>query len=75
MYNSANDCGKEQPRSTQRREKMTRRDEMSRRQQSIALACEYGRYGYRQITGLLRNEGWLTCESQKSIHCSMIPLD
>ena len=24
----------------------------------IALATEYGRYGYRMITGLLRNEGW-----------------
>lgn len=23
-----------------------------------ALACAYGRYGYRRITGLLRNEGW-----------------
>ena len=22
------------------------------------LACDYGRYGYRRITGLLRNEGW-----------------
>ena len=24
----------------------------------IALATTYGRYGYRLITGLLRNEGW-----------------
>ena len=24
----------------------------------IALAREYGRYGYRMITGLLRNDGW-----------------
>ena len=22
------------------------------------LACDYGRYGYRRITGLLQNEGW-----------------
>jgi putative transposase len=24
----------------------------------IELATRYGRYGYRRITGLLRNEGW-----------------
>jgi transposase InsO family protein len=24
----------------------------------IELACQYGRYGYRRITALLRNEGW-----------------
>ena len=24
----------------------------------VALAVEYGRYGYRRVTGLLRNEGW-----------------
>jgi putative transposase len=24
----------------------------------IDLACQYGRYGYRRITALLRNEGW-----------------
>ena len=24
----------------------------------IALAKEYGRYGYRTVTGLLRQEGW-----------------
>lgn len=24
----------------------------------VALACAYGRYGYRRITGLLRQEGW-----------------
>jgi len=24
----------------------------------IALACQYGRYGYRRITALLRDEGW-----------------
>lgn len=24
----------------------------------IQLATQYGRYGYRMITGLLRNEGW-----------------
>jgi transposase InsO family protein len=24
----------------------------------VELATKYGRYGYRRITGLLRNEGW-----------------
>jgi len=24
----------------------------------IQLATKYGRYGYRRVTGLLRNEGW-----------------
>jgi len=24
----------------------------------VELATEYGRYGYRRITALLRNEGW-----------------
>ena len=23
----------------------------------IELACEYGRYGYREVTALMRNEG------------------
>ena len=27
-------------------------------QRIIKLAAEYGRYGYRRITALLRNEGW-----------------
>lgn len=28
------------------------------RERTIALATEYGRYGYRQVTGLLNMEGW-----------------
>ena len=28
------------------------------RERIIALAKEYGRYGYRTVTDLLRNEGW-----------------
>ena len=34
-------------------------DEPILREEIIRLACEYGRYGYRRITALLRNEGWL----------------
>jgi len=28
-------------------------------QRIIELASAYGRYGYRRITAMLRNEGWL----------------
>jgi len=48
----------DQPRSTQRREKKTRDDEQALREDIIKLACQYGRYGYRRITALLRNQGW-----------------
>lgn len=47
-----------QPRSTQRREPVKRDDEDALTQAIIRLACEYGRYGYRRITALLRAEGW-----------------
>ena len=33
-------------------------DEDSLRTRIIALAHEYGRYGYRRITALLHQEGW-----------------
>ena len=29
------------------------------RERIVSLACQYGRYGYRRVTALLRNEGWL----------------
>jgi len=47
-----------QPRSTQRRQPYVPDDEPRLVAQMIALASEYGRYGYRMITGLLRNDGW-----------------
>ena len=47
-----------QPRSTQRRKKKTRDDEDELREEIVRLACEYGRYGYRRITALLREQGW-----------------
>lgn len=49
----------EQPRSTQRQEKKPRKDEPLLREQIVHLACQYGRYGYRRITALLRNDGWV----------------
>ncbi len=35
-----------------------RADEDVLRSRIIALACDYGRYGYKRITALLRAEGW-----------------
>jgi putative transposase len=48
----------EQPRSTQRHQAWERSDEEPLRERIVALACQYGRYGYRRMTALLRNEGW-----------------
>lgn len=47
-----------QPRSTQRRKKKTRDGEDELREEIVRLACQYGRYGYRRITALLREQGW-----------------
>ena len=47
-----------QPRSTQRRESIVKRDEDTLRSEIVALACKYGRYGYRRVTSLLRDDGW-----------------
>jgi len=47
-----------QARSTQRHVWVVPDDEPPLVKRIIELAGEYGRYGYRRITGLLRNEGW-----------------
>jgi len=48
-----------QPRSTQRRvKKLPGDEEEALRTDVIRLASRFGRYGYRQITNLLRIEGW-----------------
>ena len=46
-----------QPRSTQRRTLVVRDDEDALTQAIVGLASEYGRYGYRRITALLRHQG------------------
>jgi transposase InsO family protein len=46
-----------QHRSTQRKPAHVRSDEDRLTQDIIRLASEYGRYGYRRITALLRREG------------------
>ena len=47
-----------QSRTTQRRERKVRADEATLRTDVVRLASRFGRYGYRQITNLLRIEGW-----------------
>jgi len=47
-----------QPRGTQRYQPTQRQDEGQLTQAIIALACQYGRYGYRRITALLQLAGW-----------------
>src|SRR5208282_4944026 len=44
-------------RGTQRYEVLYRTDEDALTREIVALASEYGRYGYRRITALLRNRG------------------
>ena len=48
----------EHPRSTQRYKKRITDNEEILTSRIVALASEYGRYGYRRITAMLRNEGW-----------------
>jgi putative transposase len=48
-----------QPRSTQRREAVTPEDEARLVADIVALATTYGRYGYRRVTALLRQAGWV----------------
>ena len=47
-----------QPRGTQRYLPTQAADEDALTQAIIALAAEYGRYGYRRITALLNEAGW-----------------
>jgi len=48
-----------QHRSTQRKIPRGRDDEERLTADTIALARQYGRYGYRKIAGLLEQAGWL----------------
>ncbi|MCX5752255.1 MAG: IS3 family transposase [Candidatus Krumholzibacteria bacterium] len=54
-----------QPRSTQRYEPRLGDDEPLLVKRIIALATEYGRYGYRRVTAMLRREGW--CVNHKRV--------
>jgi putative transposase len=48
-----------QPRATQRYERQQADDEEQLREQIVDLASKYGRYGYRRVTALLQQAGWL----------------
>ena len=48
----------DQPRSTQRHIREMPEGEERLVERIVALAGQYGRYGYRRITAMLRNEGW-----------------
>jgi transposase InsO family protein len=47
-----------QSRSTQRYRRVGADDEAALTEAIVRLASEYGRYGYRRVTALLRREGW-----------------
>jgi putative transposase len=47
-----------QPRGTQRYRPTRRDDEDTLTQAIVTLASQYGRYGYRRITALLRRTDW-----------------
>ena len=47
-----------QPRTTQRYQPILRDDEGPLTAAVVRLAGQYGRYGYRRVTALLRAEGW-----------------
>jgi transposase InsO family protein len=47
-----------QPRSTQRHESRVADDEEALTKRIVAIASEYGRYGYRRVTAMLRQEEW-----------------
>ena len=49
----------DQPRGTQRYQPTQRSDEDALTRAIIALASQYGRYGYRRITVKLRDAGWM----------------
>jgi hypothetical protein len=54
-----------QHRATQRKVPRTADDEAALTRDIITLAKQYGRYGYRRITALLRAEGW--CVNRKRV--------
>jgi putative transposase len=47
-----------QPRGTQRYHLTLREDEDALTRAILELASQYGRYGYRRITALLKRDGW-----------------
>ena len=54
-----------QPRSTQRYECSIKDDEASLVEDMIRMVKEYGRYGYRKIAELLREDGWMPLNDKR----------
>jgi putative transposase len=52
-----------QPRTTHRYVPRQRDQEQVLTERIVDLAREYGRYGYRRVTALLRMEGWRVNQS------------
>jgi hypothetical protein len=48
----------DQYRSTQRHAAVVKSEEDALTRAIVELASQYGRYGYRRVTGLLREAGW-----------------
>ena len=57
-----------QPRGTQRYIPTVRADEDELTKAVVTLASQYGRYGYRRITALLRTGGWRVSAGEKIPH-------
>lgn len=47
-----------QYRSIQRHVAVVKPDEHALTTATVTLATQYGRYGYKRVTGLLREDGW-----------------
>jgi len=62
-----------QTRSTQRYDRVVADDEARLRARIVKLASEYGRYGYRRITGLLVAEGWHPALREQARGADMAP--
>ena len=54
-----------QPRSTQRHECSVKNDEAALVEDMIRMVKQYGRYGYRKIAELLREDGWMPLNDKR----------
>jgi hypothetical protein len=64
-----------QHRSTQRKIAKQPDDETALTADIIALATRYGRYGYRRVTALLREAGWISPGNAASFFCLSLLLN
>jgi putative transposase len=62
-----------QARNTQRRKSCVADDEPQLVKRIVWMASEYGRYGYRRITALLRAEGWCVRKAETNLRTGTDP--